>query len=140
MDISILPTINAILNASSAILLTSGYYFIKKQKDEKAHKICMLSACGTSTLFLMSYLYYHAHHGMTRYAGRGIIRLLYFSILLTHTILAVVIVPLILTVLFWAFKGQFNKHRMYARITFPLWMYVSVTGVVIYWMLYQVIW
>ncbi len=140
MDISILPTINAILNASSAILLACGYYFIKIQKAEKPHQICMLSACGTSTLFLISYLYYHAHHGITRFAGQGIARAVYFAILSTHTVLAVVIVPLILTVLYWAWKDQFNKHRIYAKITFPLWMYVSVTGVVIYWMLYQISW
>jgi putative membrane protein len=100
----------------------------------------MLSACVTSTLFLISYLYYHAHHGVTRFAGTGFVRPVYFVILATHTVLAVVIVPLILTVLYWAARRDYARHTMYARVTFPCWLYVSVTGVIIYWMIYRISW
>ena len=137
MDITILPAINACLNTSSALLLTVGYILIRK-KAVKGHMFCMLSACGTSMLFLISYLYYHAHHGMTRFQGQGITRNLYFTILVSHTILAVVIVPLILITLFRSLKGEIYKHKAIARITLPLWLYVSVTGVVVYWMLYRI--
>ena len=136
MDLSILPSINASLNATSALLLVFGYTLIR-QRAITAHTMCMLAACGTSTLFLISYLYYHYHHGSTPFLGEGVIRVVYFTILISHTILAVVIVPLIFLTLFRAFKGQFHKHMAVARITLPLWLYVSVTGVVVYWMLYR---
>ncbi len=136
MDITILPTINASLNATSALLLIFGYFLIR-QRAITGHTICMLLACGTSTLFLVSYLYYHYHHGVTRFPGSGLIRPLYFGILISHTILAVVIVPLVLTTLFWAFRSRFEKHKAIARITLPIWIYVSITGVVVYWMLYR---
>lgn len=97
----------------------------------------MILATITSTLFLISYLYYHYHHGATRFPGQGWIRTAYFTILISHTILAVIQVPLILATIFWAIKGRFDKHRKVARIAFPIWTYVSITGVVVYVMLYQ---
>ena len=137
MDLTILPRINASLNASSAVLLKAGFILIRR-KAVAGHMYCMLSAFGTSVLFLISYLYYHAHHGVTRFAGQGLIRTAYFTILVSHTILAVVIVPLIIMTLNRAFKGDLAKHKAIAKITLPLWLYVSVTGVVVYWMLYRV--
>lgn len=130
-----LPTLNAILNFTSAIFLSAGFFFIKR-KNITAHKICMGSALATSTLFLISYLYYHAKHGSTHFTGVGPVRTLYFAILISHTILAVVIVPLIFVTLVRAWAGRFEAHAKIARLTWPLWMYVSVTGVVIYLMLY----
>lgn len=97
----------------------------------------MLAACLTSAAFLTSYLIYHAQHGATRYLKTGLVRGIYFTILISHTILAVVILPLIIMTLTWALKNSLEKHRKIARVTFPLWMYVSVTGVVVYWMLYR---
>jgi len=97
----------------------------------------MLAAFGASTLFLTSYLYYHYHHGSTPFQGTGGIRVIYFTILISHTVLAVITAPLVLVTLYRALKGQFDKHRRIARITLPLWFYVSVTGVVVYWMLYR---
>ncbi len=137
MDLSILPTINASLNATSAFLLVIGYTLIR-QKAITAHTMAMLAACGTSTLFLVSYLYYHAHHGVTHFEGHGWIRPFYFTLLISHTVLAVVIVPLVIRTLFFAFKGNFLGHKAIARITLPIWLYVSVTGVVVYGMLYRV--
>ena len=136
MDISLLPSVNASLNATSALLLIFGYFLIR-QRAITGHTICMLLAFGTSTLFLVSYLYYHYHHGATHFPGRGFVRFLYFAILISHTILAVVIVPLVVTTLFWAFRSRFEKHKAIARITLPIWIYVSITGVVVYWMLYR---
>jgi putative membrane protein len=131
-----LPTLNAILNSTSAVLLLAGFVFIKR-KNITAHKICMGMAFLTSVLFLTSYLYHHYHAGSTKFLGIGWIRIVYFSILISHTILAVVIVPLILVSLFRAWSGRYEAHKRIARLTWPLWMYVSVTGVVIYWMLYR---
>ena len=136
MELSVLPTINASLNATTAFLLAIGYTLIR-QKAITAHTMAMLAACITSTLFLISYLYYHAHHGVTHFPGQGGIRLIYFIILISHTLLAVVIVPLIIRTLFLAFKGDFLRHKAIARVTLPLWLYVSVTGVAVYWMLYR---
>ncbi len=130
------PALNACLNGASALLLLAGYFFIRGKKIT-AHRICMGSAFITSVIFLISYLIYHFHHGSTRYSHTGIIRIIYFSILISHTLLAVVIVPLILVTFRRALRGDFQKHAAIARVTFPLWLYVSVTGVVIYWMLYQ---
>jgi putative membrane protein len=121
----------------SALLLVTGFYFIKFKKDVNAHRFCMLSAFGVSILFLISYLTYHYFHGATRFLGQGIFRPVYFSILISHTFLAVVIVPLILITLSFAIRGNFEKHKKIARITFPLWLYVSVTGVLIYFLLYH---
>ncbi len=136
MDLSVLPSINASLNALSAVFLLLGYFFIRQGKQQ-AHKRSMLAASSTSLLFLICYLYYHAYHGATRYQGQGAIRTVYFSILISHTILAVVILPFILRTLYLGLRGQFEKHAKIARIVFPLWVYVSVTGVVIYWILYR---
>ena len=136
MELSSLPTVNAILNATCTVFLISGFYFIRK-KNIVLHRLCMSVAFLTSILFLSSYLTYHAFAGSKRFTKVGWIRPAYFSILASHTVLAAVIVPLILVTLFWAWRGQFEKHRRIARWTWPLWMYVSVTGVVIYWMLYR---
>ena len=130
------PAIDATLNATSALLLTLGYFFIRRKRI-RAHKVCMLSAFATSSLFLGCYIWYHAHHGVTRFAGQGAVRDLYLALLGSHTILAVVIVPLILTTLYRAWRGRFERHKKIARWTLPLWFYVSVTGVVVYWMLYH---
>ncbi len=139
MPLEQLPTLNAALNATSAFLLIVGYVLIR-QRAVTAHTMAMLGACCTSTLFLISYLYYHAHHGVTRFPGQGWIRPVYFTLLLTHTLLAVVIVPLSIRTLYFALRGRFDRHSAIARITLPVWLYVSVTGVVVYWMLYRVQW
>ena len=133
------PALNAFLNGSSAVLIGAGYYFIKNGR-RTAHKRMMISAFITSTLFLMSYLYYHLalHAGVTHFKGEGLWRPVYFSILFSHTFLAVVVVPFILVTLYRALKGNFARHKAIARYTFPIWMYVSVTGVVIFVMLYKI--
>lgn len=136
MSISDLPTLNAILNSISAILLATGYGFIK-QKNRNAHRLCMISAFVTSSLFLISYLIYHYNVGSVKFQGQGAVRTVYFTILLTHTVLAAVIVPLIFVTFARALKGKFDRHRRIARWTLPLWLYVSVTGVVVYLMLYH---
>ena len=136
MDYSAFPAINASLNGTSAVLLASGRVLIARGKMA-AHRACMIAAVTTSSLFLVSYLYYHAHVGSVRFRGTGWVRQLYFSILTTHTILAAVIVPLVIITLSRGLRGRFDRHRVVARWTFPLWMYVSITGVVIYLMLYK---
>jgi putative membrane protein len=135
--VPLLPHLNAVLNASSALLLLAGYRFIRLGRIQ-AHRNCQITAVLTSTLFLISYLTYHYYHGATRFRGQGIVRPVYFTILTTHTILAVVIVPLIIVTLYRAARGDFIKHRRIARWTLPLWLYVSVTGVIVYLMLYQI--
>ncbi|HUO59204.1 MAG TPA: DUF420 domain-containing protein [Candidatus Acidoferrales bacterium] len=132
-----LPTVNAVLNGTSAILLVAGHSFIKRG-DVGAHKRTMLAALTTSALFLTSYLYYHAHIGTYRFRGPAGWRAVYLTILGSHTILAVVIVPLIFIALARAFKGRFAQHRAIARWTYPMWLYVSVTGVIVYLMLYVI--
>ncbi len=132
-----LPHLNAVLNATSALLLLAGFRFIRLGRIQ-THRNCQVTAVLTSTLFLISYLTYHYYHGATRFAGQGIVRPLYFTILITHTILAVVIVPLIIVTLYRAVRGDFIRHHRIARWTLPLWLYVSVTGVVVYLMLYQI--
>lgn len=134
--VSYLPHLNAILNSTSALLLLAGFRFIRLGRIQ-AHRTCQFTAVLTSTLFLISYLTYHYYHGATRFAGQGLVRPFYFTILTTHTILAVVIVPLILITLYRAARGDFARHRRIARWTLPLWLYVSVTGVVVYLMLYH---
>lgn len=136
MSLSSLPALNAVLNASSALLLLGGYVAIRAGRRE-THKRFMIAALTTSTLFLASYLVYHFQVGSVRFPGTGHIRTLYFAILLTHTVLAVAIVPLVLLTVNRALGARFDAHRRIARITLPLWAYVSVTGVVIYWMLYR---
>lgn len=135
--IPFLPHLNAVLNTTSALLLLAGFRFIRLGRIQ-AHRNCQVTAVLTSTLFLISYLTYHYYHGATRFAGQGLVRPLYFTILITHTILAVVIVPLIVVTLYRAARGDFVRHRRLARWTLPLWLYVSVTGVIVYLMLYQI--
>ena len=137
MTTSDLPALNAILNSISATLLTAGYLFIRNGA-RNAHRNCMIGAFATSTLFLISYLTYHYLHGSTKFQGQGIARTIYLAILLTHTILAVVIVPMVFVTLSRALKERFDQHKRIARWTLPLWLYVSVTGVVVYLMLYQI--
>lgn len=136
MTVRDLPTLNAALNALSAGLLLWGYVLIRRGRRE-AHRRAMIAAVTCSALFLVSYLTYHAQVGSVRFARTGVIRTVYLAILLTHTVLAVVILPLVLVTLRRAQKGDFERHRRLARITLPLWAYVSVTGVVVYWMLYR---
>ncbi|MGE0886503.1 MAG: DUF420 domain-containing protein [Blastocatellales bacterium] len=136
MSISDLPALNAILNSISAILLTTGYVFIKRKKRD-AHRACMIGAFVTSTLFLASYLVYHFNVGSVKFQGQGTVRTVYFTILLTHTVLAAGIVPMIFVTFARALKGRFDKHRTIARWTLPMWLYVSVTGVIVYLMLYH---
>lgn len=131
-----LPALNAVLNATSAILLSAGYRFIRRRQIT-AHKRCMLAACATSALFLMSYLTYHYYVGSMPFRGQGWVRPLYFTILISHIALAATIVPLAIMTLFRAWKADFRRHARLARWTWPIWMYVSVTGVIIYVMLYQ---
>jgi len=139
VDLTFFPALNAVLNGTSAILIGTGLYFIRSGRIG-AHKRTMLSAFVTSCLFLASYLYYHLvlRAGVTHFRGQGISRPLYFSILISHTILAVVAVPFILVTLARALKGKFQRHKAIAPYTFAIWMYVSVTGVVIYLMLYKI--
>ena len=133
------PTLNAFLNGTSGVLIGSGLYCIRRRHIE-AHKRLMIAAFITSTLFLISYLYYHLvlRVGVTHFRGQGISRPIYFSILISHTFLAAVVVPFILITLYRGLKGKFARHRAIARYTFPIWMYVSVTGVVIFVMLYKI--
>ena len=137
MDISYLPHVNACLNGTSAVLLFSGYLFIRSG-NVAAHRTCQLSALAVSILFLASYLTYHFNHGTTRFQGTGLARPIYFTVLTSHTILAIVIVPLVALTFYRAFRQDFTRHRRIARITLPLWLYVSITGVIVYLMLYQI--
>jgi uncharacterized membrane protein YozB (DUF420 family) len=131
-----LPALNAGLNAASALLLALGWFLIRSGRRE-AHKRAMLAALACSTLFLTSYLVYHARVGSVRFRGQGTVRLVYFTILISHTVLAVTVVPLALVTLVRALQARFDRHRRIARVTLPIWGYVSVTGVVVYWMLYR---
>ncbi len=132
-----LPHLNAALNSGGAALLVTGYLCIRRKKIT-AHRACMVSAFLLSAAFLVSYVVYHARVGSVRFPGQGWIRPVYFSILVSHTALAAAIVPLVLTTLYRAARGQFDRHRRIARWTLPLWLYVNVTGVIVYWLLYQV--
>jgi len=131
-----LPAVDATLNAASAVLLVCGYLFIRRKKIA-AHRFCMLSALATSTVFLVCYLTYHYFHGVTRFAGQGAVRPFYFALLGSHTVLAAAIVPLVLGTLYRAWRQRFGQHKRLARWTLPLWLYVSLTGVAVYWMLYH---
>ena len=137
LSISDLPALNAALNATSGVLLALGYRFIRRRRID-AHRACMLSAFVVSIVFLVSYLVYHAHVGSVRFPGTGVVRVVYFGILITHTMLAACVPPLAILTIARAWRGQFPRHRRIARWTFPVWFYVSVTGVVIYVMLYQI--
>ena len=135
--LSFLPSLNAGLNATSAFLLILGYTMIR-QGAWTGHALCMCSALGTSTLFLISYLVYHYFHGATPFPGQGWVRPVYFTILISQTALAAEVPPLAIATLVPALKSRFDKHLRIARVTFPIWLYVSLTGIVIYWMLYRV--
>lgn len=136
MDLSILPSVNATLNGLTGILLLIGYYFILRG-NRPMHKRMMLSAFSVSIVFLISYLYYHAHVGSVAFKGTGITRPVYFSILISHSILAAIIVPMAVVTLFRGLSSRFDKHKKLARWTLPVWLYVSVTGVAVYMMLYH---
>ena len=138
MSFNDLPAINACFNGLAAVFLTAGFIFIRHQ-NKTAHRNCMIGARGSSALFLVGYLTYHfVVHGLTKFQNPAWFRPIYLTLLLTHTVLAVVIVPLIILTLTCALRGRFEAHRKIARWTWPLWMYVSVTGVVIYLLLYQI--
>jgi uncharacterized membrane protein YozB (DUF420 family) len=138
MTIADLPALNATLNGVSAVLLGAGYYFIRSGRTAR-HRNCMIGAVVTSTLFLASYLYYHANvEVVTRFENPLWFRRYYLAILISHTILAAALLPLVLVTLYRAARGQFERHRTIARWTWPVWMYVSVTGVIIYLLLYQI--
>jgi len=128
--------LNALLNGTAACFLVLGYSFIRTGK-QRAHKRAMIAAFTCSTLFLISYLIYHYQVGSVKFQGQGIVRPIYFSLLLSHTVLAVVIVPMVLMTLSRGLREQFDRHRRIARWTLPLWLYVSVTGVLVYFMLYH---
>ena len=133
------PALEACLNAATALLLVTGWVLIRSGR-RRQHKWCMLTACVTSVTFLALYLYYHAHAGTRHFPGRGWVRPVYFTILGTHTLLAALIVPLVLITLTLGLRSRFDRHRRIARWTLPLWLYVSLTGVVVYWLLYRVSW
>jgi len=134
-----LPSLNATLNALAASLLITGFLLIRRRRI-KAHRCAMMAAFGCSVLFLISYLVYHAHAGSVRFPGQGAVRTLYLAILVTHTVLAAVVPVLASITLVRALRSRFPAHRRIARWTLPIWLYVSVTGVVIYWMLYRMHW
>jgi uncharacterized membrane protein YozB (DUF420 family) len=135
MGIQDLPAVNASLNALAAVFLTAGYYFIRTGR-RRAHERCMLTALATSTLFLVSYVVYHANVGSRPFGGQGVIRPIYYTILATHVVLAASVVPLALVTASRGLRQRFDAHVRIARWTLPIWLYVSVTGVVIYLMLY----
>ena len=135
MNYSMFPALNAALNGLSGVFLLIGFWFIR-HKRLKAHKACMGTAFLISVLFLVCYLTYHAHNGVVHFSGQGWIRPVYFFILVTHTILAAAVPFLAIATIVCALRGEFEKHKKIARITFPIWLYVSVTGVVVYVMLY----
>ena len=138
MSLNDLPALNATLNGSAAIFLAAGYAFIRR-KNQTAHRNCMIAAVCVSALFLVSYLTYHfGVHGVTRFRDPAWFRPIYLALLLTHTVLAAAIVPMIIITLSRALRQRFDKHKRIARWTWPIWMYVSVTGVIIYLLLYQV--
>jgi uncharacterized membrane protein YozB (DUF420 family) len=136
MEMRDLPALNAALNTTAALLLLWGYSLIRRRNFE-AHKKVMLAAFATSVLFLVSYLVYHYNAGSVKFQKTGPIRTVYFTILLTHTILAAAVAPMAAMTLYRAWTNQLQLHRKLARITLPIWLYVSVTGVAVYWMLYR---
>ncbi len=136
MSVSDLPALNAALNGVATVFLVAGYAFIRARKIA-AHRASMLAAVTASALFLVSYLVYHANAGSKPFEGTGPVRAVYFVILITHIVLAAAIVPMVLVTLARALKRRFDRHAAIARRTFPVWLYVSVTGVIIYLMLYR---
>ncbi len=137
LDVTLLPAVNATLNGTAAVLLIAGYVQIRRKQID-AHRKCMLAAFTTSALFLVSYLIYHALVGSVAFTGQGPIRTLYFTVLISHVSLAILILPLALVTLRRGLRRDDARHVTLARWTLPIWLYVSVTGVVVYWMLYQV--
>ncbi|HKW19150.1 MAG TPA: DUF420 domain-containing protein [Terriglobales bacterium] len=133
---AIYPAIDACLNGTSAVLLLLAHRMIKRGRVD-LHRVLMFCALGTSSLFLIVYLYYHAHVGSIRFQGQGWWRPVYFTILISHTVLAAAVVPLVIITLSFALRARFDRHRVIARWTYPIWLYVSVTGVVVYAMLYH---
>lgn len=133
-----LPLVNATLNGVATILLIAGFIFIKRRRIT-AHRAAMIAAFVTSVLFLISYVVYHAHVGSRPFTGRGAIRVVYFTILISHIVLAAVVPPLAALTLWRALRGRFDRHMAIARWTLPVWLYVSVTGIVVYWMLYRMV-
>ena len=136
MTVTDLPALNAALNATCAVLLVIGWILIKRGRIRQ-HRAVMIAAVSTSALFLVSYLVYHAQVGSVRFTGQGAIRIVYFTVLLTHTILAAAIVPMVLVTFSRGLAGRYDRHRRIARWTMPIWLYVSVTGVIVYVMLYR---
>jgi putative membrane protein len=135
-DVSLLPTVNAVLNTISAVLLSVGFVFIRR-RNVPVHRACMLGAFTVSVLFLVCYLVYHYYAGSRPFSGRGWIRPVYFILLISHILLAATIVPLALTTIYRGLSAQFDRHRRIARWTLPIWLYVSVTGVIVYLLLYH---
>ena len=136
MSVTDLPALNATLNAISFLLLVTGYVFIRR-RDRRKHKFCMVSALVVSALFLTSYVIYHSQVGSVPFKGTGWIRTVYFAVLIPHVILAAAIVPPVLITASRGLSAKYDKHRRIARWTLPLWLYVSITGVIVYWMLYR---
>lgn len=136
LSISSLPLVNATLNGIATVLLICGYICIRRGRI-RAHRAAMVGAFATSVLFLVSYVIYHAHAGSRPFTGTGPVRVLYFVILITHVVLAAVIPPLAGVTLWRGWSGQYDRHVPIARWTLPLWLYVSITGILVYWMLYQ---
>ena len=136
MEIADLPTLNASLNALASVFLVAGYVMIRSRRVE-AHRRCMLSALGTSAVFLISYVIYHANAGSVPFRGTGVLRVVYFAVLIPHIILAAAILPLALVTTARGLRGDYPRHVRIARWTLPLWLYVSVTGVIVYLMLYH---
>ena len=135
--ITVIPPFLAILNTTAASLVSLGYFFVRR-KNTRAHRICMVSALLVSTVFMVFYLYYHAKIGNIPFAGVGAIRPVYFSLLATHVILAAVLFPLVLVTAGFAIRGNTTRHRRIARWTLPIWLYVSITGVIIYLMAFHI--
>ncbi len=136
VDLAILPTVNASLNGVTALLLVTGFLLMRRKRI-KAHRAVMLTAFAVSCVFLASYLYYHAHIGSKRFEGEGWIRPVYYTILISHTILAAAVPPLALVTLARGLRRRYDAHRHIARWTLPIWLYVSVTGVIVYLLLYR---
>ncbi|MGH7907994.1 MAG: DUF420 domain-containing protein [Candidatus Binataceae bacterium] len=133
---SLLPLLDAVFNTTAAVFLVAGFFFIRRH-NVRAHRFCMFAAVAVSIAFLVSYLLYHYHAGDVRFMGQGAVRPVYFTILISHIILAVTIVPLVVITLFFALGRRFRKHRGIARWTWPIWIYVSITGVIVYLMVYR---
>ncbi|HYB94151.1 MAG TPA: DUF420 domain-containing protein [Vicinamibacterales bacterium] len=136
MTVADLPALNATLNAISFLLLLAGYYFIRR-REWRRHRACMLAAVTVSGLFLISYVIYHAQVGSVRFTKTGWIRVVYFAVLVPHVILAAVMVPPVILTVSRGLSAKYDQHRRIARWTLPMWLYVSITGVIVYWMLYQ---